>query len=115
MVEIVPGRELAGVGGEPTLDIGTHVAGGSREGRNEVGVAGGERAVSGKRGLGGRRSRGGESQLVEAFTQSVLEGHGGACARAATGLLAALNHWPRQNKASHGSPSSAGCSKGRWC
>jgi hypothetical protein len=31
--------------------------------------------IARERGLGGRRSRGREAQLIEAFTQPILEGH----------------------------------------
>lgn len=81
LVQVVPRGQLARVRGESALDIGPDVAGRPREARSEVGMTGRKGAMSRERGLGRGRSRRRESQLVEAFTQSILEGHGGGLGR----------------------------------
>lgn len=77
LIEIAPGRQLTGVGGETALDIGAHIGGRAREGTGEGGLAGRKCAISGVGGLGGRRAWRWKSELVEPFTQAVLEGHDG--------------------------------------
>lgn len=91
---MTPGSELAGICCKAALKIPSNIARGSRESRDEIGVARGERIIARERGLRGRRPWGRESQLVEAFTKSVLECHGGQIVRDGehTGLISSASH-----------------------
>lgn len=94
MVQMTPGSKLAGIGCKSALKIPTDIARGSRESRDEIGVARGERVIAGESGLRRRRPWGRESQLIEAFTKSVFECHGGQIVRDGehTGLISSASH-----------------------
>lgn len=78
LTEIVPRGQLAGICGEPAVQIGAHIARWTRKGRCHIGVArGGHGRITNVGGLGGRRTRRRETQFIEALTQSAFEGHDG--------------------------------------
>lgn len=77
LVQKTPRRQLARVGGEPTLQVSAHIVRGSLEGRNQAGLTGREGRIAREGRFGGRRARGGKAQLIQTLAEAVLEGHGG--------------------------------------